>query len=147
MKKMFMKRVFCVAAVTVMFCASTNSQALSNNPNQEDYISPEIDLKYSKIQYVNILLNITGGKAKCTVDVQSTSSSNRVKAQISLERLESRWTPVKTWDEESRLGVSFSETWAVLSGYTYRLHVKAWVYDSNNTQLEYVEEYSDLVKY
>lgn len=64
-----------------------------------------------------------------------------VKIVIRLQELDgSDWMTIKKWEITGSGSISASEDYAVYSGYSYRVHVTAYVYDANGNVLESASE-------
>jgi len=104
-----------------------------------------IECKASMIQplWVNVSnvsagLSFSGSKANCSAMVQGAVGTTKITATITLERKTgtNSYTTVKTWPNQSVSGsfFTFSDSYTVTAGYTYRLTVTANVTRNGTTE-------------
>lgn len=86
--------------------------------------------------------------------IASASSSatyydgDSISIEMNLQQLKSSgWTTIKTWKASGTIRCDVSGSWAVYSGYDYRVESIARVYDSNGNNLEEGKVYSPIKHY
>jgi hypothetical protein len=103
-----------------------------------------VSLQYINTKTVAIGLSISGDTASCSAVVLGESGTTGISVTMSLERRGSTgsYTTIKTWPTESANGTicSVSKIYAVVSGYTYRVHAEVAV--TRNGAVENITEYS-----
>lgn len=86
--------------------------------------------------------------------IASASSSatfydgDSISIEMNLQQLKSSgWTTIKTWKGSGTIRCDVAGSWAVYSGYDYRVESIARVYDSNGNELEEGKVYSPIKHY
>lgn len=125
-----MKRLFCFAmTVVLLVCLAVPAAAATKD---------EVELLYTYINKISAGLTIdeTLGIATCTGKVDAKSIVP-VKVTVRLQRYQDgSWMNVATWSATGTAGVTCKNNYAVYSGYTYRVYVAGFVYDSEGVLQE-----------
>ena len=137
-----MRRVFaiiCILAIMLTMQISVSAMGTENT------ISP----RYSYISTLaaDLSINKTTGVATCTAGGGIDNGDSLV-LSCRLQRYNgSTWTTVKTWSTTTAISTVFQKSYAVYSGYTYRVRVTGSVYNSNGVLVESGTCYSNQVVY
>lgn len=144
MKLTVLKRMsYFLCVIVMMCCTATQAASIQHINYNESTIMP----MFVHIQTFNVELEIENGVATCKTMVQSISTSDSINVDINLQQKKSSWNTIKSWNENSKWVIDFSEPWHVVSGYDYRLAVTATVTNSAGSKLETVTKYSSIVSY
>lgn len=94
--------------------------------------STDVEPLYDHINsvYANLSINKLLGIATCTGRINAKKIVP-VKVIVRLQQYnEGTWTTVTSWNETGTASVSCTNQYAIYSGYTYRVRVTGYVYDS-----------------
>ena len=147
MKKSNVKKLISIAGLTAMCCTvsptmpveAIGARALPDN----DVVLPN----YVAITRVyNYLGMETDGQLLCIgeTDVQNRYNTG---VKMELQQYDGGWDTIKTWTDTGTKSVSLEKYYSVASGYSYRLKLTHYSYDSNWNQLEAITKYSSTVSY
>lgn len=94
---------------------------------QSNISDVSISPQWTNVNDVTLDLYFENGEACCSGIIRALSGTSKISATFKLERKNaSGWTLVKSWSKSSSTNsLSFFETDAVTSGFTYRLRVSA----------------------
>lgn len=88
------------------------------------------------------------GVAKATGSATLQDDSCSVSVVVNLQQLKSNgWATIKTWSESGESPCIVSGSYAVPSGYDYRVETIATVYNGNGNKLEESITYSSIKNY
>ena len=91
---------------------------------------------YFKLLTANFVINENTGISTSTATSYSVNGyTNEVVCKLQRQRTNG-WTTVKTWTATGTGYASVDKDWALMSGYTYRLHVTYRILDANGNILE-----------
>ena len=83
-----------------------------------------------------ITIDSTWGIATCEGEIIA-KDEYPVEVVVSLQVYKSgKWDTIASWSAEDTYSVYLSKAYAVTSGYTYRVYVEGYVYNSNNAVIE-----------
>lgn len=86
--------------------------------------------------YATLTINETLGIATCKGKIDATEIVP-VKVVVRLQQYnDGKWSTVKSWNASGTASVSCIEQYAIYRGYTYRVSVTGYVYDSEGVILE-----------
>ncbi|WP_313342079.1 hypothetical protein [Sedimentibacter sp.] len=75
-------------------------------------------------------------------------NGDSVSVELNLQQLKSNgWTTIKTWNGSGTKSCTVSGSYAVYSGYDYRVETIAKVYDGNGNKVEESNVYSPIKNY
>ena len=125
-----MKRILAMILALAMLASMLTLTVMADG---ETTIMP----RYSYIDVINSSLSISKlGIASCNANSGYSGGASQ-KLICELQRYNgSSWTTVKTWTKTATTSALISKTYAVYSGYTYRLRTTCQVYNSAGTILE-----------
>ena len=127
------RKTIVVLMIAVMMC-STNTLAQTPSSNPPIVIQPF----WTNASEVNPKLSFDGTTATCSAIVKGFSGTTKITATAKLGRKTgtSTYTTVKTWSDLSVNGatLTFSDTYTVTKGYTYRLTISADVTRNGTTE-------------
>lgn len=107
--------------------------------------------RYVGIAALDFELDITAaGRADCYSSVLLNSAAASGKLTMELQQSDddgASWTVLKTWNTSGSARLSLDESWYVVSGYQYRVHILVKTYDADDDLLEMVSKFSDAVDY
>lgn len=137
------KQIVCILLVG---CLLTSGSAFALGDTTE--YTPD-SVQYAHIDEVAAGITMSRlGKATCIGDVELTYSTDTAHLYTTLERyVGGTWTAVTTWSDTGSIYVAIDEDYYVTSGYYYRVYTQAYIYDSNNTFVEYASVASCTVYY
>lgn len=124
MKKLIV--VILLGLISLSQLTFTSAQMLpSETIHMEDMIT--ISPQWDNVNNIDLYLYFENSKANCSGLIRALSGTTKIAATFKLERKTSiGWTHVKSWIKSSSTSsLSFFETYAVSSGYTYRLSLTA----------------------
>lgn len=125
-----MKRIIPLLIVVTILCTMVvpASAATADNTVQPRW-------SYLDTVYANLDINWLG---VATCEGRATAGSLvTVKVIVRLQQLkDTGWATIKSWTSTGTLTASTSGSYAVYSGYTYRVSVTGYVYDSNGNLVE-----------
>lgn len=135
-----MKKVLAIVFIILVLVSSTASASAATKDAAE--------LMYTYINSVGASLTIdeTLGIATCSGRVNAKSIVP-VKVTVRLQRYQDgSWKNVETWSETGTAGVTCTKYYAIYSGYSYRVYVTGYVYDSEGVIQETasVYDYADF---
>lgn len=91
---------------------------------------------YINSVYASLSINESTGVTTCTGSV-SAKNTYPVKVAVYLQQdMGTYWKTVKSWSASGTWSVSLTENHAVYDGYTYRVTVTGYVYDSDGNIME-----------
>ena len=98
--------------------------------------------RWAHLAAISGSIDITDGVADIVVMCDaSTADVTKVKAKCELQKYDRSWETIKTWTETATgTIVNFEKTYAVASGYDYRLKITGYAYNGS-TLLESATEY------
>lgn len=107
--------------------------------------------RYIGISVLTKNLEITsGGRADCYCYIGLNSAAASGKLTMELQQSDDNgasWTELKTWDTSGSIKLELDESWYVVSGYQYRVHILVKTYDADDDLLEMVSKFTDPVDY
>ena len=106
----------------------------------------EAGLFWNKILniYASISVNQSTGIVTCSGTI-TAKSTYPVKVYAQLQRLENgSWRTITSWTNTGTLSATVTKSYAVYSGYTYRIYVIGYVYDNNGNIVESGSEYHSV---
>lgn len=107
----------------------------------DDTVSPQY------IAFTKISCDLTNnGGLRCQGDTK-VSSAYKAGVQVNLEQYNGGWSTVKTWTASGANSATVDKTHYPASGYTYRLHVYHYAYNSSGTLVEFDDTYSVQIYY
>lgn len=126
-----MKKLFAL----ILVCAALLAAAMPIGAAKAE--SP-VQPRYTYIDNLRADLEISGlGVASCC-GTFSVKEYIPVKIVIRLQQLDgSNWMTVKKWEISGTGSVTATKSYAVYSGFSYRVHVTGYVYDADGNILEY----------
>ena len=97
----------------------------------------EVQPRWTYLNSVSASLQIDGlGIATCSGQAMVTSS-NRITVYITLQQYtDSGWVTLRSWSATGKTTTMAGGQYAVARGYTYRVNVFAYVYDSRGNIIE-----------
>ncbi len=100
--------------------------------------------RWTYLALIEGAIDISDGIANIYVSCDAPRDGvTKVKAKCELQRYDDSWSTVKTWTEtETGTFVVYEKTYAVYSGYDYRIKVTGYAYNGS-TLLESATEYFD----
>lgn len=109
---------------------------------------PRIDPRWSYLTSISAYIDISDNIASIEISADSDPNDvDKIKATCSLQRLDGSWKTIKTWTEtDNSASILYDKTYAVYTGYSYRLKITVSVYN-NNKLLESATEYYDYGYY
>jgi hypothetical protein len=137
--------------VCILLLFSLLSQtAMAYNPDTpgDDPVEPS---PYTYIATIDVYFDISSSGLTddyCRVYIPDSSCTSHV--YMYLQRWNSsagQWDTVKSWDTTGSGTITLEKEWYVTSGYTYRLMVLIYVYDSNGLLDEIADAYSIHIPY
>lgn len=102
--------------------------------------TPNVSPRYTHINnnQVSLTINETTGIATCCVSCYAPGNYI-VKVECKLQRYQGGfYSTIKTWTDSNAEVAGVHTTWAVNSGYTYRVYADLYVYDAAGNELEHV---------
>ena len=146
-----MKKSYKIKCITLAIAAVTcfgasvsaneplNSLAIDNG----GIISPQ----NIAINTMNCLLSMpSAGKMQC-YGLTRTIPGYKAEIIVTLQQLDGRWKPLKTWTVKNTENAEINETYYVEAGYSYRLSVTHKAYNSSGKLVESFERYSNIIAY
>lgn len=106
--------------------------------------------RYSNIRSLTASLEISkSGCASCYGEVVLANSTDTAELTMELQRNSggTSWHTVKSWDMDGKGTVCLDKDWYVMSGYSYRVHVTAEIYASDESLVETAPTDSLIVGY
>lgn len=136
-----MRRVLAIICILAIVLSMQIPVLAAENENA---ISP----RYSYISALSAGLNISNtGIAACSAGCVIDNGDSLV-LTCSLQRYNgSTWTTVKSWSATAARSTVLQKSYAVYSGYTYRVRTTCSVYNSNGVLVESGTCYSNQVVY
>lgn len=127
--------VIIVYSCSFAFAADATSLSDATNP---------VTVQWANVDCIAAGLSIsTSGKATCAFNIELSNSTDTATVYMYLQRLDDgNWTNVSSWAKTGSGDFSGSNYCYVASGYYYRNHVAAYVYDSSGNFVEYVSKNS-----
>lgn len=125
-----MKKVISLLMVTVIVCTMVLPVSATTGDNTVQPRWTYLDSVYAHLD-INWL-----GVASC--EGRATAGDFvTVKVVVRLQQLQDTgWATIKSWTATDTQTVGTSGTYAVYSGYTYRVSVTGYIYDSNGNLVE-----------
>lgn len=125
-----MRRLSCLILTAILLCTLV-TPALAATENE---IMPLWDT--INTVYACLTINETTGIATCTGTV-SAKNNYSVEVDVALQILENgSWRTLKTWSASGTWDASCTKYYAVYRGYTYRVYVTGYVYNSSGAIIE-----------
>lgn len=139
MKKTINKIILFAMVLSVLGSSLTVSAA----------VRPSVQPNYDNAQNCTALLSISNnGLATCYGKIiLSGAVSTEITATLYKSSNKVGWTSVKSWSRCGTLVQKIDQNYYVLSGYYYRLEVKADIYNSKNELIEEITTYSVVCSY
>lgn len=137
------KKLFSIILVICILTMGIGAYA-TENANQGDY-----SIMWSNIDALGAGLSInSSGYATCTSSLELSYSADNGTLYMYLQRVvNGTWTNVNTWSTSGSVYVSQAGHYYVTSGYYYRVHAVAYIYNSQGTLKEIATQDSDTVYY
>lgn len=137
------KKALSIVFVLCIFASGAGAFAVGNVPQSD--VTP----MWSNINALGAGLTINSmGKATCSASLELTNQSDTGTLYMYLQRaVDGKWTDVKSWSTSGSIYVSMAQQYYVTSGYYYRVHVVAYIYNSQGTLKEIATQESDTVYY
>ncbi|MGI5985800.1 MAG: hypothetical protein ACOX7O_08130 [Oscillospiraceae bacterium] len=134
-----------ISILLVACMLTTGAGAYASGPLPQGDYTP----MWSNINALGAGLTINSmGKATCSASLELTNQSDTGTLYMYLQRaVDGKWTDVKSWSTSGSLYVSMAQQYYVTSGYYYRVHVVAYIYNSQGTLKEIATQESDTVYY
>lgn len=128
--KQLIKRSLVIAIVFSLIIFSVSSYA----------ITP----RWSYLSSITASIDIDDGIATISASCDAVDSNvTKTKIKCELQKYDDSWSTIKTWTvSDNEVIVSMEKTYAVASGYDYRLKVTGYAYNGS-TLLESATEYFD----
>ena len=127
-----MRKVLSILLVVAIFMSW--SIPVHAATQEGETISPRYT--YIKFNSAYIDINENTGVASCEASCYATGNLT-VKVQCRLQQYTgSVWTTLKNWTASGTSYASVDKSWAVSSGYPYRVYVIFRIYDGNGTLVE-----------
>lgn len=125
-----MKRIICLMMIIVVLCSMVGPVSATTADNM-------IQPRWSYLNSVTAYLDINWlGVASCTGSAIARNDVE-VKVVVNLQQLtDTGWATVNSWSSTGNITASASGRYAVYRGYTYRVTVTGYVYDSNGKIIE-----------
>ena len=125
-----MRRITSLLIVVTILCAMAVSASATTVDNA---VQPR--WTYLNSVYANLDINWLG---VATCEGRATAGDLvTVEVIVRLQQLkDTGWATIKSWTSTGTLTASASGSYAVYSGYTYRVSVTGYVYDSNGNLVE-----------
>ena len=141
-----MKKALIIFLLLTILAMPLNVFALA-----EDYYDSEVvevvSPRYKEVQTIYMSLEISdSGRADCYTSVQ-IAYGYTVELEVKLQKLDGKWTDVKTWTTTGERRITIDEPWYVVRGYDYRLRITATVHDQYGNFIEAPFEYSNIVEF
>lgn len=133
-----MRKFTCALLILVLLCSCIMPASAA--------VKEEAGLLWNKIYniYASISVNETIGIVTCTGTV-TAKNTYPVKVYAQLQILENgSWRTLKSWTNTGTLSASVSNSYAVYSGYTYRVYVIGYVYDDSGNIVDSGSEYHSV---
>ncbi len=133
---MFRRKGRILSSALALFCCLTffagGVLAADQSSNPTTVANGGMQVLYVNTDYVSVNLDLNETAAYCNATVVGKPGSGPVTATVTLSRQTGlgTYTTVKTWSGLSSANniLSFSDTYYVATGYTYRLRISATVY-------------------
>lgn len=90
---------------------------------------------YVNLVYARLEIGEDWGMTTCTGTI-TAKQLLPVKVIVRLQKLDGYWQTIKSWSATGTGSASHTGNYAVYSGYTYRVSVIGYVYDSNGNIIE-----------
>ncbi len=146
MKKNITKRLTALALGIVCICSVGVSYAENNDGNcSAQAIGGTASPMYTGISSTTMGFDInSNGSLYCS---GSTSAWSGYKAGVvvELQKNDGGWTTIKTWSDYDDTFAAVDNNWFVEDGYSYRLKITHYAYDSNWNQVYSVVKYSRTI--
>ena len=141
-----MKKFIAIVSLCLALLMPLNIFALAEN----DYDSEIVEIvspRYAEVNAIFMRLTISdAGRADCYTQVL-IDSGYTVELEVKLQKLDGKWTDVKTWTTTGERRITIDEPWYVVRGYDYRLRITATVHDQYGNFIEAPFEYSNIVEF
>ena len=126
--KRISRKVLAVVILVVMLLSTISAYA----------VTP----RWTYLTLIEGSIDISNEVAEIIVSCDATRDDvTKVKVKCELQKYDESWETIKTWTEtETGTIVNYEKTYAVTSGYEYRLKVTGYAY-SGSTLLESATEY------
>lgn len=147
MRKIKLIKQLCMAVtVSAICCAATGMTGLGATYAAAKTIDNPISIQNiavtdtsSSLSHFAEIMNCTG---KTTVQVGYTAGLT-----MELQQDNGGWDTIKTWSTSGGRSVGLTKSYAVSSGYRYRLKTTHKAYNSNGSLVESIVRYSNIVWY
>lgn len=130
-----MKRIMCfVFAILLLPCLTDSASAA---------VKEEIEPLYDNINtiYACISIDESTGIATCMGSI-TAKNTYPVEVDVRLQQYyDGSWHTLKTWSNTGTMYCASSHKYAVYSGYTYRVYVTGYVYNSSGVIIESASGY------
>lgn len=141
-----MKKALSIIALCLALILSVNVCAFATDTDL-DNSAEMIDPRYKVISFIYINFTISdSGRSNSCVDVQ-IGEGYTVELEVKLQKLDGKWTDVRTWTTTGEEFITIDEPWYVVRGYDYRLRITATVHDQYGNFIEAPFEYSNIVEF
>lgn len=146
MKKQITRFLSILLAITIVYSCSLAFAA--SDIGKKDP-SDDITVRWTNTDAIAAGLSINNrGKATCGFDVELTNSTDTGTVYMYLQRLkDGTWTSIKSWSASGSDNFYGSEYYYVTSGYSYRVHIALYVYNSSGNFVEYAQQDSPVKYY
>ena len=140
-----MKKAFSIVLLCMALLMPLNIFAYAEDLDSEviEVVSP----RYKEVETIYMRLTISdSGRAECYTNVQ-IGEGYTVELEVKLQKLDGKWTDVRTWTTTGEEFITIDEPWYVVRGYDYRLRITATVHDQYGNFIEAPFEYSNIVEF
>lgn len=140
-----MKKAFSIVLLCMALLMPLNIFAYAEDLDSEviEVVSP----RYKEVETIYMRLTISdSGRAECYTQVQ-IDTGYTVELEVKLQKLDGKWTDVRTWTTTGQERITIEEPWYVVRGYDYRLRITATVHDQYGNFIEAPFEYSNIVEF
>lgn len=111
---------------------------LASNPAENENVILR-QLRWSNVNSISAVVSFSDNTAECYSSIVGVSGTTNISATFTLERkVNGSFTSVKSWTQTASSVLTFTESYAVTKGYTYRLSVSANILRNGNSEKVYV---------
>lgn len=141
-----MKKFILILSTVALFNSSVFVYA-NTSVRAKNIEYTEVSPRYIAIVALDSNLSISAGKANC-YGYTKTQGNYRGKVKVELQKLDSTWSTIKTWEKTSTSSsATISETYSVTKSFSYRLKTTHYSLNNNGSIIESAVKYSSTVNY
>lgn len=137
------KRTLCLVLGAMTICSMATTSVLAADVDINGTYT-EITPKYIELSHVQADISIKDGVATCRSDTGASHNNYSTKIEMYLQQKQTSWKNLKSWSETGGTFSSLKKSYAVKSGYDYRVYAVATVYDASGKVIERGSAYSSI---